>query len=65
MTISHSKLNEQDISELANLFDLLAMFDFEDAQKRQVFSQEIEKDSSLTEGESFLASCEKQGKEAR
>lgn len=51
MTLSHSQLDEQDISELANFFDLLAMFDFEDAQKHQVVSEEIGTGLSLTERE--------------
>ena len=63
MIIGHSQLDEQDITELTSFFDMLAKFDFEDAQKRQVFSQEVGKGSSLTEGESFLESCEKQDKE--
>jgi hypothetical protein len=51
MTFSHSQLSEQDISELASFFDLLAMFDFEDAKQHQVISEEIGKGLSLTERE--------------
>ncbi len=63
MTLTQSKLSEQDISELASFFDLLAKFDFEDAQKRQVILQEVEKGFSLDEGKPFLESCNKQDKE--
>ncbi len=51
MSLSCSKLSEQDISELASFFDLLAMFDFEDAKQHQVISEEIGKGLSLTERE--------------
>lgn len=51
MTFSHSQLNEQDIAELASFFDLLAMFDFEDAKQHKVISEEIGKGFSLTERE--------------
>ncbi len=60
---NQSKLTEQDINEIANLFDLLAMYDFEDAQKRQACSEEIGKGFSLVGGEPFLASCEQQDKQ--
>ncbi len=51
MTLSHSQLSEQDISELASFFDLLAMFDFEDVKKHQVTLEEVGKGLSLTERE--------------
>ena len=58
MAVSHSKLKEEHILDLSGLFDLFARFDFEDAKKRQAGAQEVGKGSSLTEGESFLGSCE-------
>ena len=58
MTPTHLQLDEQDLNELASFFDLLAKFDYEDVQKHQVISQEIEKGFSLSGGEPLLESCE-------
>ncbi|MEY2640854.1 MAG: hypothetical protein RL150_247 [Candidatus Parcubacteria bacterium] len=57
--VSQSKSNNDSITELAGFFDLLAQFDFEDAKKHRLSnSQEIEKGSSLADGEPFPESCE-------
>ncbi len=52
------KLNEQDVSELASFFDLLAKFDFEDYKNSVTSSQEIGTGFSLGGGEPLLESCE-------
>lgn len=64
--VSHSKSENDIVTELTGFFDLLARFDFEDARKEhRVSSQEIEKGSSLAYGEPFPASCEsKQNKQS-
>lgn len=52
-TVSHS----ESLNELVGFFDLLARFDYEDAQKHHVSSQEVEKGFSLAGGNPFSESC--------
>lgn len=53
-----SKLSDQDITDLSGLFDMFAMYDFEDTQKVSGLSQEIDKDFSSVKGKSLPASCD-------
>lgn len=65
MITNNLKLNEQDITQIADIFDMLAHFDFEDAQKHQITSQEIKEDLSIVGERSSLESCEKQDKSSK
>jgi hypothetical protein len=57
-TVGHSQsLQEEDICELAKFFDLLAKYDFEDVKASRVL-QEVDKYSSVTNGEYLSVSCE-------
>ena len=59
-----TNLSSEDISALAEIFDLLAKFDFEYTQKgiESYSSQEIKKGSSMIGGEPLLESCDEQDK---
>lgn len=61
MTTDRSKTEKAIILELTSFFDMLAKFDFEDAQKHQVIvSQEVEKGFSPVSGKPLSVSCENQ-----
>ena len=63
----NTTLNTEDISALAEIFDLLAKFDFEHSRNsvEAYSSQEIKKGSSPTIGEPLLESCDKQDENSK